>query len=75
MEIWIICAYPEAFPNSFMARKYFDNKPANDLIVSNSLKNLRAMMHKITEQELICLENTTHPKSEIIEAWGAYCPK
>jgi hypothetical protein len=66
LSIWTIYDHPTDYPDCFVARRFVYDKPTNDIVTSNNLEYLRAIMIK---SGLICFLRSPDDDPIIIESW------
>lgn len=43
LEIWTVYDHPEDYPNCFVARKFLNDQPTDELIVGQNVEEIRQM--------------------------------
>lgn len=66
LEIWTIYNKPKDFPDRFVARKFYNDQPTQDVIVSEDLENLRAGLR---EKGLTLIPRSEFDPPVIVESW------
>ncbi len=46
LEIWTIYDKPKDYPSCYIARKFYNNRPTTDVLISHTLEPLRARFQK-----------------------------
>jgi hypothetical protein len=68
-EIWTIYADPNDYPGLFVARKFMLDVPTDEIIISESLTDLREILNTNSAQDLICFERSEVDDPKIVESW------
>ena len=69
LGIWTIYDHPRDFPNSFVARKFILDQPADDFLVAVSLLEVRKLLHNLTAQPLQWIPRSPDDDPVIVESW------
>lgn len=64
--LWVIYERPTDYPNSFVARKFVVNKPTGEVVVCNSLEDVR---EAICYKSLQKFQPAPEDDPKIIEIW------
>lgn len=64
-EIWTIYEYPIDYPDKYVARKFILDKPTQEIIIADTLEELRKKLPK----GLIRLERSEYDDEKIVECW------
>lgn len=65
IRVWTIYDHPEDYPDSFIARKFLNNSPTDDIIVSDNLANIEQELEDMGYCELPVHE----PNPQIVSVW------
>jgi hypothetical protein len=66
IDIWAVYDHPKDYPDDFVARKFMNQYPSNEIIRTRSLLELR----KILESKgLRCIARSEYDDPVIIETW------
>lgn len=66
IEIWTMYDHPADYPNSFIARKFINAQPTNEVIVGQSVKEIRDIL---ATKDLRHFGRSPDDDSIIIENW------
>jgi len=66
LEIWTLYDHPRDYPNSYVARKFLNDKPTSEFMVSPSLASLRKYFD---QKGLLCLNRDPNDDPVIVETW------
>jgi hypothetical protein len=66
MEIWAIYDHPLDFPKHFIARKFIIDRPTTELIISNTLENIR---EQLLAKGFVRLDRSPSDDPKIVEVW------
>ena len=65
LELWTIYKHPEDYPDKFVARKFILDKPTEDILIGNSLQEVRNMLPKGFTR----FERNPNDVLSIVETW------
>jgi hypothetical protein len=66
IDIWTVYDHPKDYPNDFVARKFINQYPTNEIIISHSLSELRKILESKGLQFFPTVEGDD---PVIIETW------
>jgi hypothetical protein len=66
LSLWTIYDHPTDYPDNFVAREFLLDKPTDNVLIANSLEQLREAFRRAG---LCCI--TRHPSDDakIVETW------
>ena len=65
LELWTIYKYPRDYPDKFVARKFVLDKPTSEILIGNTLEEIRTLLPK----GLTRMERDENDKPVIVETW------
>jgi hypothetical protein len=66
VTLWTVYKQPRDYPESFVARRFLNDQPQAEVIVSASLDTIRREMQKMG---LVRLERDASDEPQILEVW------
>ncbi|MFA5922334.1 MAG: hypothetical protein WC856_13745 [Methylococcaceae bacterium] len=69
LEIWTIYDHPRDFPDSFVARKFVQDKPTDEFLVAGTLTEVRKILQNLSDQSLHWIPRLPDDDSCIVESW------
>jgi hypothetical protein len=66
LAIWTVYDHPTDFPEVFVARKFVDEKPTQEIMTDKYLSNLR---ERLAERGLMLLARDPSDDEKIVETW------
>jgi hypothetical protein len=69
MEIWVLYDHPQDYPDSYVARKFWVDVPTAEIVISDSLQDLRHIVKSVEQRELTLIERSDCDAPCIVECW------
>lgn len=66
LAIWVIYDHPTDWPNHFVARRWVDERPTEDMVLAFDLDRLREFL---AEHGFVCLARMEGDDPKIVETW------
>lgn len=64
--MWTVYEKPSDYPNSYVARRFVNEQPLAEVIVSGTLADIRRQM---IHMGLTCLQRDPGDEPQIVEVW------
>lgn len=66
IDCWVIYDHPKDFPDYWVARRFVNDQPTEDTLLSDSLEEMRLWMRK---RRLACFYRADEDDPVIVETW------
>lgn len=67
--VWTIYDHPKDYNDSFVARKFLNDKATTDILVAPTLEELRKVIQKVTTYKLIRIKRNKLDDPFFVESW------
>ena len=65
VTLWTVYKHPRDYPDKFVARKFVLDKPTSEILIGNTLEEIRTLLPK----GLTRMERDENDKPVIVETW------
>lgn len=76
LEIWTIYDHPRDFPDNFVARKFLNDMPTDEILVASNLLEIRELIQNLSSESAIPIASPScriarSPEDDpnIVESW------
>lgn len=69
LSIWTVYDHPKDYNDAFVARKFLNDKPTDDILLAPTLEELRKAVQKAADYELLRMERSECDDPFIVESW------
>lgn len=68
LELWTVYKQPTDYPANFVARKFLNDQPTDEVIIRSNLKDLQQVLIN-KPKGLMCLQRSPDDDPCIVEVW------